>query len=387
MADSFLDQQLWQSNGIPGEWHIMSSTAQERIERLSNRPQVFGKSVDHIRRYIRDGLLIQITIVFLEEGNFVGYRDGGAVNAEEERNRGEQFDTIGQSVQERKKAFEKKFRELSESLPTTVARVTRDKGRQITIGQGDLRKRILQFTSGELVLNLDMQPGHLVALTILRSENFNRRMRIESGNSGNRRAQARSNVEVLTNGDSVIQNIPMIEQGSRGYCAIGTLTMITRYYGLALDIDSMAAAAGYSEGGPQNATIEEIYQAAARQGRIDLNSTSNFSFKLIKRSIDRGEPVLVWRWFSRERNAFHSNFAERFAVDPNSVLPNLKERNQPPLPQPDDGGHASLITGYNQQRGEILFTESWRNEFRQRRMLTSELEKTSYHVFFFKPRP
>jgi hypothetical protein len=43
----------------------------------------------------------------------------------------------------------------------------------------------------------------------------------------------------------------------------------------------------------------------------------------------------------------------------------------------------SVITGYNETRGEILFTESWGERYRQRRMSIGEMEKTADSLFFF----
>lgn len=53
-------------------------------------------------------------------------------------------------------------------------------------------------------------------------------------------------------------------------------------------------------------------------------------------------------------------------------------------PTLDSGGHASLITGYNKERGE-LFTESWGENNRNRRMKAEEREATAYVVFEFQP--
>jgi hypothetical protein len=43
----------------------------------------------------------------------------------------------------------------------------------------------------------------------------------------------------------------------------------------------------------------------------------------------------------------------------------------------------SVITGYNEKRDEILFTESWGERYRQRRMRIEEMEKTADSLFFF----
>jgi len=66
-------------------------------------------------------------------------------------------------------------------------------------------------------------------------------------------------------------------------------------------------------------------------------------------------------------------------------LPKPDKKDKAAWPTRDDGGHASLVTGYNPDRGEVLFTESWLNDYRHRRMRTEEMEGTTYVIFYFNP--
>jgi len=383
LGPRLLEPETWKSGELPGEWREVSSTADEVIERLRKPRPVFGERPESVVRHRRGGRLTQVVIVYLEEGNFVGYRGDGATTPEQDEDREPSAER--EEVADRKEAFDRRFEELDETLPSILREITGDDGRQLSVGRGDLRKRVIQYASGDLVLNLDQQEGHLVGLTIQLAEDFNRRMLVTDDGIGSRESEVRDNVEVLPNGDSLIRNIPMIEQGSRGYCAMGTLSMITRYYGLNLDIDGLAAAAGYSEGSPQGASITEIYKEAADLGRLRYDEEDEFDFRQVKREVDRGRPVLVWRWFSRPRDAFHLEFAQQFRVEGGAALPEPDDESQVPWPTERDGGHASLITGYNEERGEVFFTESWLNEYRHRRMRIEEMEETAYVLFYFTP--
>ena len=101
------------------------------------------------------------------------------------------------------------------------------------------------------------------------------------------------------------------------------------------------------------------------------------------KAVDKGHPVIVWRYFSRGRDAIHSAFSRAYVKDPSVVLPKTTRTERKAWPNSKFGGHASLITGYNKKRDEFLFTESWGENNRHRRMLIDEMEYTAYYVFFF----
>ena len=46
--------------------------------------------------------------------------------------------------------------------------------------------------------------------------------------------------------------------------------------------------------------------------------------------------------------------------------------------------HATVINGYNEARGEVIFSESWSEHVRNRRMRWEEMEGTAYYTFFFR---
>ena len=252
------------------------------------------------------------------------------------------------------------------------------------VGKGELSRRIFQYEKDDILVNLDFHEGHLIAAKIQPAENFNRKMVVSDRALFGRGIAVKDNVRKMPNGDVFIENVPMIEQGSRGYCAMGTLAMVTRYYGLNLDIDALAAAGGYSEGAPKGG-IHEIYQAAAKVGKLKYSREDEWSWRQVKRLIDKGQPVLVWRWFSRPRDRFHTEFTKKLKTDPDAQLPDPKGDDKSSWPTRADGGHASLITGYNEERGEVFFTESWLNNYRNRRMRLEEMAGTVYVHYTFRP--
>jgi hypothetical protein len=77
----------------------------------------------------------------------------------------------------------------------------------------------------------------------------------------------------------------------------------------------------------------------------------------------------------------HSAFAIAFKSDSTLIMPipaNLATLQW--------SGHASIINGYNKARDEVIFTESWGENMRNRRMRFEELQATASKLFYFEPK-
>ncbi|GAA5496317.1 hypothetical protein Rhal01_02500 [Rubritalea halochordaticola] len=69
------------------------------------------------------------------------------------------------------------------------------------------------------------------------------------GTSTARRSSLKSNVVKAKNGDVFINNIPMVDQGQKGYCACASTARIYQYYGLKTDQHEIAQLANSSANG------------------------------------------------------------------------------------------------------------------------------------------
>lgn len=393
-----LDAAAWNAGAPPGLWADIGSTGEQTSKELRALGPVFGVVPQQVQAFFESGQLQRVEVVFLEAGNFFGYREssqlkyrGGSEESSAERSTRERKmretkRAEGKENKETAKLFAERFAALERDLPRAIATAVGALGRQTSIGQGAaLKSRVTEYVTDSLVLRFRAEDEQLVALELIPRALAKRKL-TEGGSLSTRRKDVRENVQTLPNGDTIIANIPMCNQGSRGYCAIGTLTMIAQYYGLRVNIDALAAKAGYKEGDTENAKIQPIYEAVARESRLKMAKSLRFTFREAQRVIAKGQPLLVWRRFSRERDQFHSDFAKHVAAEPAAKLPNPKEREQKASwPTLESGGHASLVTGFNKSRGEVLFTESWGEYTRNRRMSADEMEATGYVVFAFEP--
>jgi hypothetical protein len=365
IGPSLVEPKVWQEGELPGAWRTVSARSRLRIRELRTEQPAFGYVPQNVQAFLVDDKLQRIVVTYLDAGFF--FADGTGSTRD----------------------FAKAFKKLEKGLPVALAEATDSRGRQVRQGKGEMRTRTTEFVAGELSLRLLCEDDLLVSLTVQPSETAGRDW--QTGDLPSRRERRKllaARVKRSPNGDVAIEGVPINDQHERGYCVVSALAMVMQYHGLAVDVDLLAAKAGYREGDVAKADWVGLFRAAAQEAKLKLTESRRFSFRQVRKSIDRGEPVLVGRAFSRERDAFHREFALRYAQDPTVTLPNPRSKegraDRKQWPDEKDGpGHMSVITGYNETRGEILFTESWGERYRQRRMSIGEMEKTADSLFFF----
>jgi len=117
-----------------------------------------------------------------------------------------------------------------------------------------------------------------------------------------------------------------------------------------------------------------------------VDRSSRFDEAGVCRALAAGFPVVVWRRFSQGRNQLHTRFAQTLARNPAATLPDpTQSAERASWPNADAPLHASVLTGFNRERREFLFLESWTGHDTPRRMRAEELAATSYLTFIFHP--
>jgi hypothetical protein len=198
-----------------------------------------------------------------------------------------------------------------------------------------------------------------------------------------RRDWAEANVHREANGDLMISGVPLVPQGRDAYCGIHSFAMVSQYFGLRLDSSSLAARAGFEQGTGGDKMIE-VYRAAADEAGVRMTRGGKFDFERAMKALDAGCPVLVWRRFDSRRDKLHTEFARRYAREPGLELPRPDAEERATWPGNGHPSHSSVITGYNRERGEVIFSEPWGDHMRDRRMRWEEMESSSYGAFYFK---
>ena len=331
---------------------------------------MFGRTVSSATGCFENGRLTSFTVVFLDSGTWFGYvPDDQAKTAEAVR--GAEFARL--------------FREISaEVMQQLVA--TAGPGREMTLGVTPwLKQKATIFSSGGIGARLTVIPDQLVKLTVFRDPADAAQLLSPDRRTQEKGAQLRAFAGALRDtsaGDRLIDRLPVFPQGDRAYCGVAALAVAMRFCGLTLDTEEFAAAAGIRFGSTRKSHIREVYAAAAKEAGLQMFHSTRFEFARAQRTIDAGFPVIVFRRWNQERDYLHTTFAQRFAGDPAAELPRPDANDQKTWPKREGFAHASIINGYNAKRREVIFSESWSETARHRRMRTEELEGTAYLAYY-----
>ena len=242
------------------------------------------------------------------------------------------------------------------------------------------------------------------------------------------------NVVRESRGDVFIDNVPMVDQGQKGYCSVATAERVLRYYGVEIDEHEIAQAAGTSaEGGTDVEAMRSAVQAIGRRYKLGtVASPSLMARDVSARIAGLEEEVRAYNkaaqklkrptiseavYVTRRGNAVsYSPGALDEAMDPevrkemrvNGALKSKYKRfladvhqqidkgiplfwgvalgiyPEPGLPQ-TGGGHMRLIIGYNDKKKEILYTDSWGAGHELKRMPADWAWTISRSLLYLKP--
>ena len=159
-------------------------------------------------------------------------------------------------------------------------------------------------------------------------------------------------------GDIFIPNIPMIDQGSKGYCVPATVERVLRYYGINdLNMHQLADKANTGKGG--GTAVSNIISAltpVCNATGLKKVLTGDVRIQTVKRHIDRGIP-LFWVMFTNPEYEEIRNLSrrERSKHTPKEWLKLTRKFKTPSR----GGSHMCLIIGYNEKTDEIAVSNSW----------------------------
>lgn len=192
------------------------------------------------------------------------------------------------------------------------------------------------------------------------------------------------NVVKSADGDVYIKGIPMVDQGPKGYCVVASAQRLFEYYGIPADQHQIAQVAGSdAEEGTGS------HEMSAALGKIDYRFKTRFKIHAMAHegalvTVNERE-MTVGRDFSQDQ----FNKLIRSSID--SGIPILwslvlgKYPEEPPISKQAAGGHMRMITGYNDETGRIIFSDSWGAGHEMKRMTYEHAYKASSGVFTMTP--
>ncbi len=371
MTKDLLAPAVWKKGQLPGEWAEIPSLEGDEVALLTVVPYIFGQRPMAVFANRREGALRSISALFIDAGQFFGYRPTDSTRSKSD-------------LRELQRAFKKRHSDLEDDLGKALKKFTDNPPSDTRVGRTPfLCAHYKDYRHGDgLILRFSSIEGHSVSLTILRAEDARGHYldeKVAGMDTRDRRKELLSRVSKRPNGDVVIEGIPMFRQGMRPYCAVSTLGMATHYLGLRMGTNALAAGARFrNTGSAQGAKLLDLYRAAAEESGARLQRGSRFDFRKAQNYIEKGFPIVVWRRYSPERNLLH------IAAAKGATLPEPDRADRAAWPGKKSPAHASVVTGFNTKTGEVIFSESWGEQARDKRIRGEELEATSYAVFHFK---
>ncbi len=367
----FADDQLWDDE--PG------SVA----NRLRLPPESTTTGAESWRAYARPPLMMLGAPAYMlslrsEEGRVVGFsimftNRGDAPVFAERTSRAPVSKAEVQAFQdELKRDFERLRARLGDLLPKTESDPTPAQRRAypgnlaiFTVGEHEL---ILQALP-EQMLTLRVQPTARAAPPRLSDEQARQRMK--------------ARVTRRENGDVVIDRIPMVDQGPKGYCVPATFERMLRYAGIPADMYELAAWGGTNFGGGTSVSglVDALERTVRRAGRkLEEVKVEAPSALTLARYIDEGRPVLWSLASTPEFNKLANVYSAERPADAAVLKKWAAERKKPSagLSRDPQAGHLCLIIGYNKATGELAFSDSWGPQFAERWLPGASVQQASY---------
>lgn len=205
-----------------------------------------------------------------------------------------------------------------------------------------------------------------------------------------------------------LDNVPMVDQGMKGYCAVATSERVLKYYGVDVDEHEIAQLAGTSaDWGTSTRAMKDAIERIGKKYRLgtvvcfgDFDDDVSARIDGLNREVDnynkaakklKAKPITNDVYIRQEGNVTHYDISAVDKAMEAKVLVEMKthgaqaagykkfqksirERidkgiplfwgvklgiaSEPEIPQ-TMGYHMRLIIGYNDKKNEIIYTDSW----------------------------
>jgi hypothetical protein len=200
-----------------------------------------------------------------------------------------------------------------------------------------------------------------------------------------------SHLKRNADGDAVIEGIPMVDQGQKGYCVVATAERVMRYYGRSVDEHELAQIANSSaSAGTSNKAMFESLQKLSSRLHVKTRVIEPFGQREIMAMVNEYNRLAAQGKRSDPVNLdTASDLAEVYGQMKPDVLRDARTKNKSDMHRffravtarvdegipllwsvmmgvvPEEkmlkrpGGHTRLIIGYNAKTEEVLYSDSW----------------------------
>ncbi len=372
----FGERSLWESD--PAEvaerlsWPRESKTALSESYRAypSEDGRFLGARPHSAALYGEEGRVTGLSIVFANKGDSLAAAGSG-----------EEHFLKGQPVPGGMEGVKVLMQHDAETITATLGELLGEPGRQ-RFGEGESRVQVARWDWNGHAFLLSNVDGEYVSLAIETVAFADARGRVARVPDSVVRERIRGFVERRDNGDVVITNIPMVDQGPKGYCVPATAERCMRFLGMPADMYLLAMAGETEAGGGTSVDLllNNIGRDIKRKGRSFDIRRGSLRMRDIKRSIDGGIPI-IWAMLSTPslNETANARTKARAETPWDSYLASLAPAD---LAAEGSYGHVVIIMGYNEQSNEIAFSDSWGERYQERWITLPEAEQVSQERFY-----
>lgn len=240
-------------------------------------------------------------------------------------------------------------------------------------GEGKSRRTIQRWDWNGHAFLLSNEADEYVGLTIVSSESADAGGRSTRMTDADLKKRLTESVVKSPNGDVHISEIPMVDQGPKGYCVPATFERAMRTMGLDADMYLLAMVGQTAAGGGTvvEYLVDGIRSQVYSKGRRTRDEpVKDLKIRDVKKYIDQGVPVM-WRMCSMDD---YNEQADKFTEKRKSVTDWTAyaaevaqlSKEYGSRPKPDDNYHICMIIGYNEATNELAVSDSWGPRFEMR---------------------
>ncbi|MCF7787188.1 MAG: C39 family peptidase [Prosthecobacter sp.] len=380
----FGDAPLWTSSAeeiaaklkIPQESKTKTSSSYRAYTK--DDYQMFGAHPYSVAMYAENDQVTNFSLVFANKGDLFSAKGSGEMHFDKDTPPAEAAKIV-------KTAMDKDLVAIAAALTQKLGEPKKERFGE---GSNKIGRMTVQRWDwrGHSIL-LAEAPGEYVGVQIVTTAFADAGGKVEDLTDKVIRAQALANLEKRPNGDVVIGEIPMVDQGPKGYCAPATAERAMRYLGVPADMYILANAGETGFGG--GTSISTLLEGMAPQIRNKRRSfdawKGELKIKEIAKYIDKGVP-LMWCLFSTDKfnETANKRTKERKDIADWAAWKTkvTGESAGNSLPKDKESGHVVLIIGYNKDTNEIAFSDSWGERYKERWITLPEAEQVSQQYFY-----
>ena len=254
------------------------------------------------------------------------------------------------------KQWKKQIKKSAKSISSVLTSLL-GPSKQGTFGPLGMQESVQVWNVGKTRLMLESAQKEYTILHICYQDPAPRKVSREDIRSRN--DNLGGNVLSEESGDIVINNIPMVNQGSKGYCVPATVERVLTYYGIRqVSMHQLAKAAKTGRGGGTSfeSMVNSIRQMC-RKYDLGIITLGDLRMPTIDKYISKGIPVF-WGMnlnpeFIRLMNLSRMN--RPLSQSPEAWLDTVRKYRVPR----NGEGHMCLIVGCNVRTSEIAISSSW----------------------------